>query len=94
MDDIIVDGDIISRKHDSPARTIRDSVVAYYDMMNGAAAADAVSICSIIAVWCRLRLTDRRALGVPDDGKAVDNDIGRTSSGIPDLDARPGAAVL
>lgn len=94
MDDIAVDGNIIPRKHYSLPRTIRDSVVAYYDMMNTATTADAVSICGIVIVWCRLGLTDRNALGVPEDGETVDNDIRGTPARIPDLDAIPGGAVL
>ena len=78
VDDIFVDRDVISSKYYSSPRTIRDIVVAYYDMMNTTATADAVSICGIVLVWCRLRLTDRNALGVTDDGKTVDNDIGGT----------------
>ena len=94
MDDIIVDGNIISSKHHSCPRTIRDSVVAYNDMMNTAAAADAVSICGAVIVWCRLRLTDRNAFGVAEDGETIDDDIGGTPGRIPDLDAIPGSAVL
>ena len=78
MDDILVDRDIISSKCYSSPRTIRDIVVAYYDMMNTAAAADAVSVCGTVLVWCRVRLTDRNALGVPKDGETVDNDKGGT----------------
>ena len=94
MDDILVDGDIISSKHYSSSRTIRNSVVAYDDMMNTAATADAVTVCGIILVRCRPGLTDRNALGVAEDGEAIDNDIGGTPGWIPDLDAIPGAAVL
>ena len=94
VNDILVDGNIISRKHHACARTIRYSVVAYYDMMNSAAGADAVSICGIVLVWCRLRLTGRDALSVPEDGEAVDNDIGGTPGRVPYLDPIPGGAVL
>ena len=94
VDDIPVDGDIIPGKQHSSPGTIRDIVVAYYDMMNAAATTDAVSVCSIITVWCRLRLTDRNALGVAEDGETVDNDIGRTPGRIPELDAIPGTVVL
>ena len=94
MDDIPVDGDIIPGKHHSRPRTIRDIVVAYYDMMDTTATADAVSVCGTVLVWCRLRLTDRNALGVAEDGETVDNDIGRTPGRIPELDAIPGTVVL
>jgi hypothetical protein len=94
VDDIPVDGDIIPRKQHSSPGTIRDVVVAYYDMMNAAATTDAVSVCRTIAVWCRLRLTDRNALGVSEDGKTVDNDIGGTPGRILELDAIPGTAIL
>ena len=50
VDDIIVYGDVIARKHYSSARTKRDRVVAHDDMMNGATTADAVSICRIVLV--------------------------------------------
>ena len=63
-------------------------------MMDTTATADAVSVCSTITVWCRLRLTDRNALGVAEDGETVDNDIGGTPGRIPELDAIPGTAVL
>ena len=50
MDDILVNGDIISCKHYSLSRTIRNSIVSYYDMMNTAATADAVTVCGIVVV--------------------------------------------
>ena len=94
VDDIPVDGDVIPGKCYSLSRTIRDSVVPYYDVMNTAATADTVSVCCIVLVWCRLCLTDRNAFGVTEDREAVDNDIGGTPGRIPDLDAIPGGAVL
>ena len=94
MDDIAVDGNIIPCKHYSLPRTIRDGVVAYYNVMNTAAAADAVSVCSIVIVWCGLRLTDSNALGVAEDRETIDNDIGGPTGRVPDLDAVPGGAVL
>jgi hypothetical protein len=44
VDDIIVDGDIISSKIYSCSRAIRDIVVAYYDMINSIASANAVAV--------------------------------------------------
>jgi hypothetical protein len=46
-------------------------------MMNSAASTNAVSVCGVVLVWSRLRLTERDALGVAEDGEAIDNDIGR-----------------
>jgi len=77
VDDILVDGDVIPKKCYSCPRTIRDGVVPYYDMVNIAATADAVSVCGTITLWRRLRLTDRNALSVAEDGETVDNDIRR-----------------
>ena len=94
VDDILVDGDVIPKKCYSCPRTIRDSVVAYYDMMNTTATSDAVSVCGTITLWRRLRLTDRNALSVAEDGETIDDDIGGTPGRIPDLDAIPGSAVL
>ena len=52
VDDILVDGNIISSEIYSRPRTIRDIVVAYYDMMNATATADAVSVCGGVLVRC------------------------------------------
>ena len=94
MDDITVDGDIIPGKHHSCPGTIRDVVVAYYDMMDRAATADAVPVCGIVLVCCRPRLSDRNAFGVAEDSETVDHDIGGTRGRIPELDVIPGTAVL